>query len=212
MSDSVQWVTIFFFKEFVDKAQLQAFERFRGAFQKQWGHLFSEHGQWHGREVGKRERLWEVIFWKDKHSDELCRSDPVFQAFEREFFAKVAPIDQIWAGLPVRGTPLHQVLAAGVVLLGYYSLTPAQSPSGFDNLTQQFLDQLDCPGWQGMAYISAADAYGEALSMGAWDSIEASAQLGADGRFVDLLAEANDAFDAMNRTFMAHVKFQKHVM
>lgn len=28
---------------------------------KHWrAHLFNEHGQWYGREVGKRERLWLV--------------------------------------------------------------------------------------------------------------------------------------------------------
>ena len=156
------------------------------------GHLFSEHGQWYGREVGKRERLWEVIcecfsygqatsiidqalppsVWKDEKCDELLRTDPVFQAFEREFFAKVAPIDQIWAGVPMRGTPLQDVVSAGVVLLGYYSLSASHSPSGFDNLTERFLDQLDYPGWRGMAYVSPVDAHGEALSMGAWDSVE----------------------------------------
>ncbi|KZV74431.1 hypothetical protein PENSPDRAFT_732331 [Peniophora sp. CONT] len=212
MTEAPEWATIFFFEEFTDKTQLEVYERFRTAFQKQWGHLFSEHGQWYGREVGKRERLWHVIFWKDEHCDALVRNDPVFQAFEHEFFAKVAPIDNLWSGVPVKGTPLHEVLAASVVFIGYYSLSPSQSPAGFENLTKRLLDQLDYPGWQGMAYVSPVDTQGEALSMGAWDSVEATAQLGMDGRFADILDEANEAFDTAKRTFMALVKFQKHIM
>lgn len=67
---------------------------------------------------------------------------------------------------------MHEVLAAGVVLLGYYSLSTGQSCSGFDSLTEQFLEKLDLPGWQGMGYVSPVDARGRALSLGAWDSIE----------------------------------------
>ncbi|VDC06965.1 unnamed protein product [Peniophora sp. CBMAI 1063] len=211
-ASSQQRVTVFFFQELTDSSQLRIFEDFRNAIQKNWGHLFSEDGQWWGREVGKHERVWEIVFWKDEHCWDAVLADPSFAEFEKTFFKEVALPDCTVNNVPVYSPakPFPEILGAGVNFAAYCRLEPDQIAEWID-ITERLLDQLDYPGWHGGAYLSPVETGGEALSFGAWDSVMASQQLFADGRYPELMDATNEIFDKATRTFNSHVKFQKHV-
>ncbi|VDC06964.1 unnamed protein product [Peniophora sp. CBMAI 1063] len=204
-------VTVFFFQELTDSSQLRIFEDMRNAFRERWGHLLTEDGQWWGREVGKHERVWMVVFWKDEHGWEAVLSDPAYPVFEKTFFGSVALPDSLIHNVPVHSAkPLREVLEAGVNFAAYCRLKPDQTAEWI-RVTERLLTELDYPGWQGGAYLSPVDTGGEGLSLGAWESVEASQQLFADGRFSDLMDATNDVFDGAARTFNSLVKFQKHL-
>ncbi|KZV62593.1 hypothetical protein PENSPDRAFT_245524 [Peniophora sp. CONT] len=207
MTESTQYVNIVYFSE--SSSRLENFEKFRTRYVKTWGHLLNEHGLYWGREVGKHERLWSIIFLKDGHSQEQQLNDPAYQTWETDT-AHVMPVRLL--NVPTRGAPLHEVLQAGIVVLGHYKLAAHRSAARFDALSDRFLKEVDSPGFRGGTYISPTGLGGEAFTFGAWDSVEAAVQLGADNRHADLLAQMNEAFDATARTFIAFVKFQKHVI
>ncbi|KZV62592.1 hypothetical protein PENSPDRAFT_692369 [Peniophora sp. CONT] len=208
MSESVQYVTILYIPE--DTRRLEKMESFRNRYIQTWGHLLNEHGMYWGRELGKHERLWAIVFLKDGHSQSQMLSDPAYQKWKADTDIAL-PVKLL--NVPVRGNmPLHEVLEAGIVILGYYKLAAHRSAARFEELAQRFLDEVDLPGYRGGAYIAPTGLGGDAISFGAWDSVEACNQLGADGRHADLLAETNEAFDITQRTFLTFVKFRKHVM
>lgn len=158
-------------------------------------------------------------------------SDPEYLEHTRAFFKDVALPDSVIHNVPVYGSrPFREVLEAGVNFVAYCQLGPGQSPSEWVYVAKRFSQEVEYPGWQGGAYISPIDAQGEALSFGAWDSVEvrilpqasvsptlraneylqANEQLFTDGRFTDLTESTNEMFDGAARTFNSHVKFYKH--
>ncbi|KZV74430.1 hypothetical protein PENSPDRAFT_205451 [Peniophora sp. CONT] len=210
-ASSQQRVTVFFFQELKDSSQMRAFEDMRNAIQEKWGHLFTDDGQWWGREVGKHERVWEIVFWKDEHGHETVISDPTYPEFQNTFFTSVALPDSIMPNVPVYASkPLRETLEGGVLFVSYCRLGD-QPPEKWIEVTERCLNELDYPGWQGGAYVSPLDTGGEGLSFGSWESVEASEQLFADGRFTELMEATNETFDSAARTFNSHVKFQKHI-
>ena len=75
--------------------------------------------------------------------------------------------------VPIQGsTPLHEVLQAGVVILGYYKLAAHRNAARFAELAERFLNEMDLPGFRGGAYVAPSGLGGDAVSFGAWDSIE----------------------------------------
>ncbi|VDB95218.1 unnamed protein product [Peniophora sp. CBMAI 1063] len=208
MNTPTQYVNIVYFNE--DSSKLDNYERFRTRYVRTWGHLLNEHGLYWGREVGKHERLWSIAFLKDEHSQDDLQRSPEYQSWLTDTNTAM-PVKLL--NVPVRGSrPMHEVLEAGVVILGYYKLAAHRNADRFEELAQRFLTEIDMPGFHGGAYISPTGLGGDAITFGAWDSIQACTQLGTDGRHTELLSQMNEAFDATARTFITFVKFQKHVI
>ena len=110
---------------------------------------------------------------KDEHANDRLQADPGYLAYRDSFHGAINPIPNRLLSMPMRGNmPLHEVLQAGVVLLGYYKLAPDRDSRRFEELTERFLKELDYPGFHGGAYASPKGLGGDAITFGAWDSVE----------------------------------------
>lgn len=107
---------------------------------------------------------------KDKHSQGIAQNTAEYESWKADT-DKLVPVRLL--NVPVQGAmPLHEVLQAGVVVLSYYKLAADRSAARFEELSKRFRDEVGCPEFRGGALISPTGLGGDAVSFGAWDSVE----------------------------------------